>query len=231
MEKGDAVFYKCKEEKMIGCKYRAKKDKASGKQKVVYLLSTCHQPLMQEVDAYGRDNTPVFKPATIKCYNQHMGSVDRVDQQLNSLQTLCKTYKWYCKLAIRLICQSALNAHKVYQAYTGKKETFTEFLHDLIVLLRSSTAPRIQQQIIEDDTHARLTGRHFIDIRKPAPGAKDQRPTKECHICRATGKRTDKGGIIKTVYICPDCPSQPGLHPGDCFRLYHTQLDYSKKDA
>ena len=157
LEKGDAVFYKCKEEKMIGCKYRAKKDKASGKQKVVYLLSTCHQPLMQEVDAYSRDNTPVFKPAAIKCYNQHMGGVDWVDQQLNCLQTLRKTYKWYRKLAIRLICESALNAHKVYQVHTGKKDTFTEFLHNLIVLLTSATAPRIQQQIIEDDTHARLT--------------------------------------------------------------------------
>ena len=151
------MFYKCKEEKMIGSKYRAKKDKAPGKQQVVYLLSTCHQLLMQEVDAYSRDNTPVFKPAAIKCCNQHMGGVDRVDQQLNCLQTLRKTYKWYRKLAIRLICESALNAHKVYQVHTGKKDTFTEFLHNLIVLLTSATAPRIQQQIIEDDTHARLT--------------------------------------------------------------------------
>ena len=136
---------------------------------------------MHQVDAYKPDGNPVFKPQAIKAYNQHM-----VDQQLHNLHTLKKTYKWYRKLAIRLLSQSLLNAHKVYQAHTGDDATFLDFLHDSIALLVTLTPPDPTRQL-QDDTQARLTGRHFIDIRKPEPGAKDQRPTKECRVCRAVG--------------------------------------------
>lgn len=151
-----------------------------------------------------------------------------VDQQLHNLRTLRKTYKWYRKLAVRLISQSLLNAHKVYQAHTGDTAPFLDFLHDSIALLVTQALSDPVWQF-QDDTHIRLTGRHFIAIRKAEPGAKDQRPTKECRVCIAAGKRTNNGGVIKTVYICPDCPSQSGLHPGDCFKAYHTKLDFSKE--
>ena len=47
LQKGEAAFYKCDNPNMIACKYRATKDKSTGKQKVVYMLSTCHQPFME----------------------------------------------------------------------------------------------------------------------------------------------------------------------------------------
>ena len=43
--------------------------------------------------------------------------------------------------------------------------------------------------------------------------------------------RTDGGKPLKTVYICPDCPSNPGLHPESCFKLYHTRLNYELVDG
>ena len=184
---------------------------------------------MLQVDAYHPEGHAVFKPETIKAYNHHMGGVDMVDQQLHNLRTLRKTYKWYRKLAIRLISQAILNAHKVYQRITGSEKSFLEFLHDTIALLITQT-PQIEyhNSLLPDDSHERLTGRHFIATRKPAPNAKDQRPTKECRVCRARKITAKKGGAVKTVYICPDCPSQPGLHPGECFKAYHTMLDYSQ---
>ena len=33
-----------------------------------------------------KDGNPIIKPALIKAYNHHMGGVDRVDQQLHSMQ-------------------------------------------------------------------------------------------------------------------------------------------------
>ena len=214
---------------MVVVKYRAIKDKSNKKPKVVYMLTTCHQPTMLEVDAYHPEGHAVFKPEAIKAYNHHMGGVDMVDQQLHNLRTLRKTYKWYRKLAIRLISQAILNAHKVYQRITGSEKSFLEFLHDTIALLVTQN-PQIEYHnpLVPDDSHERLTGCHFIATRKPAPNAKDQRPTKECRVCRARKITAKKCGAVKTVYICPDCPSQPGLHPGECFKAYHTMLDYSQ---
>ena len=96
LEKAKARFF-CQEEDpanpindpMVVIKYRAHKDKAGGKQKIVSMLTTCHQPIMERI----KPDSNVLKPVAIKAYNQHMGGVHRVDQQLRSLQALRKTYK------------------------------------------------------------------------------------------------------------------------------------------
>ena len=122
LEKGTAAFYVPDDEndKLLACKYRASRDKTGNKPKVVYMLSTYHAPTMKVVNEEHR----VMKPSLIKNYNQHMGGVDRVDQQLHNLKTLRKSYKWYKKLAFSIISQVALNACKVYNFHTRKDVTF-----------------------------------------------------------------------------------------------------------
>ena len=137
LEKGDAVFYEIQDDDspMVACKYRATKDKSSGQQKVVYMLSTCHHPSMGNVEN-GRSEIPVVKPVAVKQYNIQMGGVDRVDQQLQSFKILRKTYKWYCKLASRLISQSVLNSHNVFLNFFQRNDlTFLQFMHGNIRLL------------------------------------------------------------------------------------------------
>ena len=225
LPKGDASFYKCNEINMVACKFRASKDKADGKPKVVYMLSTLHQPTMREATVGG---IPTTKPVCVKAYNQHMGGVDKVDQQLHGLRTLRKTYKWYKKLALRLITQVVLNAHKVYQFETGSNMVFLDFVHDTISLMLALT-PKVATNchIVPIDSYARLTERHFPSVKQAAPNAKDQRPTKPCRVCHARGVRTDRGKAIKTIYVCNMCPSEPGLHPDTCFMMYHTMLDFA----
>ena len=63
LDKSDAAFLLCENPKMMACKYRAPKDKASGKQKVVYMLSTCHQPDVTDVAIGGQ---PGRKPISVK---------------------------------------------------------------------------------------------------------------------------------------------------------------------
>ena len=72
LEKGDAVFYQIQDDDslMVACKYRATKDKSSGQQKVVYMLSTCHQPSMEIVNN-DHSEIPVLKPVAVKQYNTH----------------------------------------------------------------------------------------------------------------------------------------------------------------
>ena len=209
---------------MLISKYRAVKDKADKKQKIVHLLSTCHNSSMVNTGKRDRENEVVRKPSMITDYNKHMGGVDMVDQQLHGLHTLRKSYKWYKKLAFRLMSQAALNSHKIFCKVTGKKMTFLDYLQIVITSLILINPPI--ENIPRDETITRLQGRHFPSLKVAKADAKCQRPTKKCRVCYAKGKRTDKGQPIKTTYVCAYCPSEPGLHPDNCFEEYHTKLDY-----
>lgn len=63
LNKGDVAFFLCENPKMVACKYLAPKDKASGKQKLVYILSIYHQPDMTDVTICGQ---PGRKPICVK---------------------------------------------------------------------------------------------------------------------------------------------------------------------
>lgn len=81
LEKGTTAFYTNRDTSMIACKFNANKDKANGKEKVVYMLSTRHQAQMIDVSEKGE------KWTIVRDYNVHMGGVNRVDQQLHEFNT------------------------------------------------------------------------------------------------------------------------------------------------
>ena len=95
-EKGTASFFQTSNvnNTMFSCKYRASKDKAGNKPKVVFMMSTFHNPFMVHTGKVDRDKNHIMKPAMVQSYNVHMGSMDRVDQQLHGIHTLRKSYKW-----------------------------------------------------------------------------------------------------------------------------------------
>ena len=208
---------------MTACKYRADKDKASGQQKIVFMLSTCHQPAMESIPGKNAQN-----PKVIRDYNIHMGGVDCVDQQLHGFHTLRKSYKWYKKLAFKLIMQMTLNAHKVFQKSTESTMNFHSFIHEIIATLITLRPSEQEREPIPDDTFHHSSGRHFILVKKAPPEAKDQRPTKRCRVCYARGIHTKNSSAIKTTYVCKACPCEPVLHPETCFEIYHTKLNYNK---
>ena len=226
LEKGDAAFYS-NSKGVLGVKYRAVQNKSGNKPKVVHMLSTLHKANMVDTGKKDKDKNPILKPSCILDYNRQMGGVDLVDQQLHSFHTLRKTYKWYRKLALRLLMQCMLNAHKAYQFQTGSKQDLLSFSHDVINMLLVSS-PKLNRELPMRDTVHRLTGRHFPAKKQPKEGAVDQRPKKKCRVCYARGIRTAKGAPVETVWICQSCPSQPGLHiEQGCFEAYHTQLNFS----
>ena len=86
-------------------------------------------------------DSALYKPVVIKAYNQHMGGVDRVDQQLHNIQLLRKSYKWHRKLAFRLSIQMILNAHKVYAQETRSSISFMDFVLEVVKLLVTRVPP------------------------------------------------------------------------------------------
>ena len=80
---------------MVIVKYRAKRDSARGQPKAVYVISTSHVVAMRNTNRVDTDGNAIQKPTSIIDYNHNMGGVDLVDQQLDSLDVLRKSYKWY----------------------------------------------------------------------------------------------------------------------------------------
>lgn len=102
---------------------------------------------------------------------------------------------------------------------------FLSFMHDLIAIL-STSSPKLNRPIIQEETVHRLTGRHFPVSRSIQQGG-GRRKTKKCCVCYARGIKTASGIAIEVNSVCRDCPSHPGLHVDqDCFLVYHTKIDY-----
>jgi len=64
-----------------------------------------HSNSMENSWKSDKDGTVLKKPSCSVAYNHSMGGVDLMDQQLDSLLVLRKSYKWYKKLLLRLILQ------------------------------------------------------------------------------------------------------------------------------
>ena len=76
LDKGTVVFYlHTAGHPMLACKYHAIKDTSGNKAKMVFMLSTCHQPAMEPMVKLTKDGDPVMKPVMVKSYNSHMAGV------------------------------------------------------------------------------------------------------------------------------------------------------------
>ena len=122
--------------------------------------------------------TPKKTPALIRAYNQHMGGVDRVDQQLHAIHVLRN--KLYKKLAFRFLSQCMLNAYKLFQKNVDPKATFLGYLHDVIIQLVSRKPCNPNDRLRMDDLVSRLSGRHFPSLEVAQPGSKGKRLAKIC---------------------------------------------------
>ena len=223
---GAAVFKE--KDGILALKYRGVKEKAVGKLKIVHLLSTKHAANMINTHRVDADGNAVQKPDAIIYYNQKMGGVDNVDQQLHGIQVMRKTYKWYHKIFFRLLMMSLLSAHKIYKKNGGRND-FLQFLHDAVAGLVDN-APHLRNRIRNQHGNLlRLTGRHFpTQVLYEGAAQKRKHKPKNCRVCRARGIFTTKGLPIRSTWQSEDCPDKPGLCQGECFKVYHTQIDYSK---
>ena len=119
-----------------------------------------------------------------------------------------------------------LNAQKIYVSYTGAKMPFRSFLKTVSISWITVEQDPQPEHIVLDETVSWLTGRHFPGLLLPKPDAKDQRPSKRCRVGYKKNIKTNHGTALKTRYTCITCPSQPTLHSGKCFELYHTKQDF-----
>jgi hypothetical protein len=107
------TYQSCFIRKDMHVRYKDKKD--------VYLLTSKHHAGFFEKSRYmvGGKLQTFKKPAHIEFYNQNMGSVDAVDQDLEPYSSLRKSYTWFTKVGLQLMLQMLLNSKVLYSKAHG----------------------------------------------------------------------------------------------------------------
>ena len=121
LKKGDAAFYLSIDDPMITCKYWSLEARASGRQKVVYMRLTCHEPMMLDLCNRQMGDKIIKKPAAVKHYILRMGGVYVCIKMTSSY--------------IIAYSQAVSNVHKICVRTRGVNDvTFFKFMHDTITL-------------------------------------------------------------------------------------------------
>ena len=115
-----------------------------------------HMLLPWDIQIRDKEESIITKPTCIISYNHNMGGVDMMDQQLDAIDVLRKSYKWYKTLFLWLV-RSAVYQHTNNTSYKVVKMTFCTFLlvactHLLII------APKFKRQMKRTAVEGETTG-------------------------------------------------------------------------
>lgn len=192
----------------------------------VFMLSTFHNAETEAVTRkISRGVEEVFeKPKVIIDYTKNMGAVDRADHYCASYGFTRKSLKWWRKMFFWLFEVSIVNSFilfNIQREMNGTKPvSHLNYRKALIVQLvgdvRNLNVQR-RGRPSSGDKEERLNNKpHFIAIT-------EKKSSKDCAVC---SDRQVKGGRRETNFFCETCTRKPGLHPGSCFKKYHTEKKY-----
>ena len=148
-----------------------------------------------------------------------MGGVDARDGSLHPYNMSRKSFKWFTKLAIHLTHVMIKNSWIVFRSCGGTLD-FLSFQEKVIENFILNTGegrrggpfggrPSVSRTSLDN----RPKQSHAPKRLSPRPNR--PRPSKKCRVCRREGRRKE------TVFVCPDCPSQPALCADPCFGIFH----------
>lgn len=184
----------------------------------VHMLTTLHDDSMDmtgKVDWKTRQ--PIMKPKCVLDYNKCMGSVDKVDLMLSSINCLRKTIKWYKKVAFHIIDLYLLNSHIAFKSITNKNVSLADFQLAVIRQLLQKYHTTSQSEPHSRSSHdlpLRLTAKALAKhMPHPIKGNNSQKLHRACRVCAISKKRK------MSQYKCPECDVTLCVWP--CFRNYH----------
>ena len=186
----------------------------------VHMLSTIHSTAYTNSNKTDRQTGErLQKPVCIVDYTNNMGAVDHVDMQISFSECVRKTIKWYKKLFIHLLDMAVYNAFVIYKMQNNTSYQLSDFRLEIIRQILTKYGPQRSSTIGRPSTRdspLRLTARHFPSLIPQTLQSKQ--PQRKCVVCASHNIRRD------TRYFCADCDAP--LCIVDCFRDYHTKVNY-----
>lgn len=167
-------------------------------------------------------NIPIQKPKPIDHYNQNMGSVDAVDQDIEPYDCTRKSYTWFKKIGIHMIQRMVLNAKVLYSIAHENKQVgvleFTKLLCDDLLHKYAPTYSKLKEGYKAGlkDKKKTLSKEHVLASQTKAQGCRRKRTT--CKICYKTNK------VRKyTSNFCATCPDAPAFCTKEHFNEFHNK--------
>lgn len=116
------------------------------------MISTYHCHNMIETDKINYvTKEKIVKPQCILDYNKTMGTIDKVDQVLYTLNSTRKSFKWYKKFFVHIFDLAVYNTFILHNNVTGRNVTFHKFHLNLI--------KRISRKYLDEINGYKLRGR------------------------------------------------------------------------
>lgn len=171
----------------------------------VYLLSTKHS--IGFTRTFKREKE-IIKPKIVVDYNNAKSSVDLSDQMIAYSSPLRKTVKWYRKLAVELLLNTALlNSYIIYKETTKSNLGIVEYRKKLCKYLTESG-----KENFNPNTPLTRNRRQKHELQKKEGPVKKSR--KYCSWCYKVNVQTIDRNYArkKTKQVntyCPQCPNEP----------------------
>lgn len=222
LQKGQTLF--ARKQDILVVKFRDTKN--------VHVISTKYEAGFVDHSRHVKGGKQEFlkKPSPIQRYNEQMGSVDLVDQLLEPTDPTRKSYAWFKKLGLHMICRMMLNARTVY-LNLHPNTTCVEYV-DFIKLVAHELLSEYSlgyAALHEVKTQKRPLGKGSMGASRkkarqeemhgllPIPSTDTRkRPQKRCRVCHREGK------VKWSRKYCPSCPGEPGLCSEEHFQAWHT---------
>ncbi|CAG5019923.1 unnamed protein product [Parnassius apollo] len=171
----------------------------------VLMLSTKHTHKFTRLNVRGK---AVQKPAMVIDYNKCKASVDMSDQMTAYSTPLRKTVKWYRKLAIELLLNTAVvNALIMYKETTKKNISVVDYRKNLVQYLTKSGRPETGNLALE----LRPKRRKHELVKKEGPVRKMRRFCVGCYKnnVEKMSRKDAKNKTLKVPTYCLQCDGQP----------------------
>lgn len=184
----------------------------------VYMLSTKHSDTLSKVVKKGREIT---KPKMILDYNKSKGSVDMSDQMSSYSSPLRKTVKWYRKIGIDLLLNTAIvNTWVMFTEISNTKISIVEFRKCLVEDLTSSLdtqddipvnprPKRLKHELMTKSGTVRTTRRFCVQYYKD--------------MVQQFGRKLAKNKAKKVNTYCAQCEGEPFICLS-CFNKCHRYI-------
>lgn len=196
LQRGDFVAQE-NEDGITVLKWKDKRD--------VLMLSTKHTDTFTRVNVKGKN---VSKPTMVLDYNRCKASVDMSDQMTAYSTPLRKTVKWYKKLAIELILNTAVvNAMIMYKETTKKQVSIVEYRKQLVRYLTCS----VRSETANLPNEIRPKRRKHELFKKTGPVRQTRRFCVSCYKrnVEIMSRKDAKNKTRKVPTCCLQCEGQP----------------------